>query len=479
MLRGEEAGFTIIEVVVSALLVVTIAGATGTALIATNRMSGDQRFRSQAESLAQQDQERLRGMTIAQLNALNQTRDVGPYNGVTYKVTSTGTYLSSAGSASCSTAGPGAAAFVRIKSSVDWPGNHVNNDLNQPLRRPAVVSESVTTPPTGGTLVTNVVDQLNAPLSGATVTALGEEFVSATTGSEGCTIMSGMPSSGYYVFASKSGYVDRNGDPDPLGGATVSGAGTAFPSPNPFKLGQAGGIGAQFKTSVDNVTYTGQKAPSLSWFNPGMTTSKNSLVAPTGSPPKTIPASTVLSWVWTQPFNLFPFTTSPSDYIDNYVVWAGDCDTAKPPLAGNQSKATVGPGQYAPLDDTGTPVRPRVLMPGLKLTVRWKATAGGPLTAITPAAAKITHEACGETWWPEVGPGSPDAPGELKFPGQPYAPNVAGQRLSVCVDYTRNGGTTYFHNGAPLVTQNDSFTTGTARTIDIDESVPANAGRCT
>ncbi len=481
LLASEQAGFTIIEVVVSALMVVTIAGATGTALIATNRISGDQRFRSQAEAVAQQDQERLRGMTIAQLNGLNETRDVGPYNGVTYKVTSTGTYLSSGGSASCSSTGPGAAAYMRIKTSVDWPGNHVNNDLNGALRRPLVVSESVVTQPTGGTLITNVVDQLNAPLSGANVTALGEEFVSATTGAEGCTIMSGMPSSGYYVFASKSGYVDRNGDPDPVGGATVNSAGAAFPSPNPFKLGQAGGITANFKTLISGTTYTGQKAPSLSWFNAGMTTSKNKVIAPTGTPARTIPNAQVDSWISGQPFNLFPFPISGTDYTNNYVVWAGNCDAAKPLLDANQSKATVGPGAWVVLNDGGAPVRPRVQMPALILNFNYKNPAGVTTNNVQPAAVKLTHEGCGEAWWPEVGAGSPDPPGVLRFPGQPFAPDVDGQRISVCADYTPNGGANYYRTNSIFEpeTKNDNFTAGTTPpNILIDATNSWAQGRC-
>ena len=71
-----QAGFTLIEVLVSALLVILIATATAKALITTSHTSGDQRLRSQADALATQDQERLRGLSDEQL--ANLTRSAEP-----------------------------------------------------------------------------------------------------------------------------------------------------------------------------------------------------------------------------------------------------------------------------------------------------------------------------------------------------------------------------------------------------------------
>jgi Tfp pilus assembly protein PilV len=476
MLTSSQAGFSIIEVVIGAVLVASIAGATATALVSTSAVSGDQRRRSQADEIAQQDQERLRGMSIKQLSGLNQVRTVGPYDGNSYIVTSTGKFMSSTGAGSCTTSGNGAAAFVRTTSSVTWADN----------KRPPVVQESVITPSVGGTLITNVVDQDGAPLSGVTVSATGPENETASTDSDGCTIMAALSQGDYSVTVSRSGYVDPDGNQAgsiPARPAPVSGTGTTFPNPNPFKLGQPGGISANFKTVIGATTYTGQKAASLSWANGGMSTpgyQTNTLPA-SGSPSKIVPNAQVNSWVSGQPFNLFPFNNgTPGVYTNNYTVWAGPCDAAKPPS--NQSFATVPPTGWAILNDGGTPVAPRIRMPALILNVDYKPTST-TTTRVTPAAIKIRHLGCAgsDWWWPEVRPGAPTSSlGQLNFPGQPYAPNTAGQQLEICADYTPNGGTNYYRTNAlfPPKTRNDDFTNGTTVTVTID---PANSwaqGRC-
>src|SRR5664279_4295588 len=92
---GSQAGFSLIEVLVSALIVILMSVGTATALIVTSHTSGDQRLRSQANSLASQDQERLRGLSdeeLSELNAANQTR-TATLNGTSFTVKSATTYL--------------------------------------------------------------------------------------------------------------------------------------------------------------------------------------------------------------------------------------------------------------------------------------------------------------------------------------------------------------------------------------------------
>jgi type II secretory pathway pseudopilin PulG len=84
--KRSEAGFTIIEVLVSALMVILIGTATAKALITTAHVSGDQRLRAEADAIATQDQERLRGLSDEQLNGLSQTRPVTVGTGQTFSV---------------------------------------------------------------------------------------------------------------------------------------------------------------------------------------------------------------------------------------------------------------------------------------------------------------------------------------------------------------------------------------------------------
>ena len=476
MLTSEESGFTIIEVVVGAVLVASIAAGSAVALQATSTASGDQRRRSQAVEIAQQDQERMRGMSIKTLTALNQERWVNeagtpivePYAGTRFKVTSVGTFYSNTGASACNSTGTGAAAYVRIMTFVDWDAN----------RRSDVFQDALITPTVGGSLLTNVEDQDGADLSGVLVTATGPETESATTTAEGCTVFGAMSIGDYTVSLSKSGYVDANGNlsPNITSQATVSSSGTAFPIGSPLKIGESGIVSSWFKTTIGSTTYVDQRSPSVSWKDTGsgMTLgSKNRSNAPTGG--KILPTELVNSTD-----TLFPFNTgSPGVYTNNYVIWAGNCDLAKPPAGANQSLATVGPNGWAIMNDSAGN-QPRIKVPALILNVNYKPVSGATVP-VTPAAIKLKHEGCNQEWWPEVRPGAPtSALGQLNYPGQPYAPDVANQRLDVCADYTPNGGANYYRTNAlfPPKTRNDNFTAGTTATVLIDAANSWAQGRC-
>jgi Tfp pilus assembly protein PilV len=410
MLADSQAGFSIIEVVVSALMLTLMAGAVATALISTASVSGDQRRRSQADEIAQQDQERLKGMSIKQINGLNETRDVGPFEGATYHVTSTGKFLSNTGNASCSSSGTGAAAYVLVTSSVTWDANN----------RPPVTQSALITPAAGGTLLVNVKDQLDANLSGATVTLYCSETESSTTGSEGCAVFGGLAQSGYYVLVSKSGFVDQNGGDNAVGGVIVSGSGTAYPTPNPLKIGEAGTVTATFNANAGALT--GQAAPSLSVSHP----SRN-------APLVTTPASPATS-ILTLP-KLFPFSTS-------YTAWAGKCPGEMPPSGTNRTAMTVPAG--------GNVTTPVVKEPAMNVKVQYPSG-----TNVKPAGIRLTYTqtaggTCSEGWAPAINAAAGPAPptnGWLASPGQPFAgttvdgSNTYNGSYTVCASFDTNGAT--------------------------------------
>ena len=101
---GGEAGIALFEVLVSALLVVMISlGALG-AVDAATRSSAEERHRSEAAGLAQQDQARMRSMRISDLANLNQTKTV-TQDGTPFTVLSRGNFATdSTGTASCARA---------------------------------------------------------------------------------------------------------------------------------------------------------------------------------------------------------------------------------------------------------------------------------------------------------------------------------------------------------------------------------------
>jgi hypothetical protein len=428
---------TIVEVVVTSLMVGLIA-LTLIGLDAAGKTTADQRRRSQAFSVAQADQERMKGLSGDQISTLNQDRTV-TLDGVAYSVHSSGQFLSqSAGSASCSSSGA-AADSAKVTSTVDWTSN---------IRAPIIVG-SVISPRAGGSLLAKVVDQNAAVLPGVKITAAGSDPTNSairrfgTTDADGCTIFSVLPVGDYTVTPALTGYVDKDGNAAPTTTVTTTAGNTTSV---PFTLGQAGRVTAAFSTTIAGTTYANQKAPSLSWFNAAMATP--GVITPTSA------ATSIAS-----PQTLFPFIVStPGNYTNNYTVWAGSCVAAKPPLVANQRNVTVGPGQSASASGSTA-----VAMPGMVVLVTY---AGNP---VKPAHIKLT-DSCGQTWSPGIntaaGPPSPvPSTGWLELPGQPYG------TYSICADYQFQSGSNTTASNFKKVTltgrANTSFTAANSSTVAI------------
>src|SRR5207245_1014222 len=163
------------------------------------------------------------------------------------------------------------------------------------------------------------------PLPGVSVSATGPDYEVAPTDTNGCAVLSGLPSGTYNVAYGLTGYVDPDGHSTPPGiTATVSSTGNALPSTDPVKMGLAGTITGQFKAYViTGATQTNTapgEADTLSWYGNGsslLMTNSNSAQTSNGAVAGSI-ASTAM----------FPFAftggASPS-YANNYQVWAGAC----------------------------------------------------------------------------------------------------------------------------------------------------------
>ena len=113
-------GFALVEVLVSAVLVVIMAAGTMIAIQSTQRTSAEERHRATAHGIAQEDQARMRAFRISSLANYNETRPVAADDG-TYTVNSRADFVTdSTGTASCEQ-NTAAADYIRISSTVSWP----------------------------------------------------------------------------------------------------------------------------------------------------------------------------------------------------------------------------------------------------------------------------------------------------------------------------------------------------------------------
>ncbi len=469
--RGRaQDGFTLIEVLMSALIVTLIAGAVAGGLAANVKATGDQHRRTEAQALAQQDQERLKGLSAAQLDNLSQTY-TSTQDNYKFTVSSRAWYLNSTSGASCSSAGGAGATYFKTISTVTW------TDPTGTARTLAT-DESVITPPAGGSILAQFHDQTTAPLSGVNVAASGPESDAATSDGNGCTIFTGLDTGNYNLTFTDTGYVDPNGNASPLTDTTtVASTGIATPSRgNPIELGLGGGITGTFRLAGTGTPGTPITAPDLSWYGSGggysMSDFRNN--DPTGSINySSLPTTTVANDnVAAGPAGgLFPFASlNPTSYANNYQVWAGTCRAEQPPAGVNAASVTPG------LANLGVDV----YEPELYLTT----TRGG--SNATPTDVKITFtsatgSACTDVWTPAIS--TIAGTGQSRVYGLPYASSqTSGSNssssgltgsITVCAD-VKVGSSTYYSAGASALT--DNFTSPTSVSLTIPTT--GTSGKC-
>ncbi|MGZ6617057.1 MAG: MSCRAMM family protein, partial [Solirubrobacteraceae bacterium] len=307
---AEDAGFALIEILVSAVIVAAISAAVADALISSAHLSGTERQRSQADQLVQQDQERLKGLSDQQLQGLSQTRTV-KLDGYTYTVTSNSTFEGTSGASTCTS---GSAAYFKVASTV----------TGQPTG--TITDESIIRRTVDGGLRVQVDDQSGVnPLTGVQVNATGPSTATGNTDANGCFVFTGMSPGNYNVGVAAAGYVDKDGNSSPPNiSATVAATGIAPTNVTPLVIGQGGSIAASFVTNTATASLT---VPGyyMSYFGSlGSSKMSSSVTLGSGAPVASI--STAAS-------HLFPFTTlqgSTYTYAGNYQVWAGKCASEQP-----------------------------------------------------------------------------------------------------------------------------------------------------
>lgn len=202
---------TLIEVIVSALLVGLVAIATLTGFNNVKRTTVDERLHDQAAVLLAESQEQLRSDSAEVLDHI-QTPTTHSYtqtvDGETFTITQYDAWITDNGSTSgCSATGKETTTtngrYLQITSSITWP------QLTAAKRSP-LSQTSYITPPDGSGLevdVTNGGTPLQA-VSGATAFANGIEL---TTGESGCAIFGSLPTTTASVEVKKLGDVTESG----------------------------------------------------------------------------------------------------------------------------------------------------------------------------------------------------------------------------------------------------------------------------
>ena len=394
---SDQAGATLVEVMVSALLMITIAISVFAALESTGRAGAQERHRARAYSIGQDDQARLRSLKISVLTRLNETRSRRPGRDHLHD------HLNG--------------------RPEDRPHGHRRLRLGQQLRRLRrdllegdVVEHRLAAarghrePGRPAQRHTRLQPrrarrlgrrQPQQPILGDHDHGFRGKQLQRHHEATGCALFGDLPVGNYNVTAATANVVDADGLP-PAATPTSVVAGSSntlslqYDTPSGFTVG--------FKRISTGTTVTPMDYDRIRVFNTGMTQTRSFGTAGTYAP--TVKAT-----------GLFPFT-SP------YAVYAGACDANTPPTSTPVGSAplynyTVPVGQSAP-----TPANFSLQLPSLNLTAYQGNKASG--TGSSGAVVKVTDTNCPAAGTrvfttTSVGKISEVAtPSTAAFPGLPY-----------------------------------------------------------
>jgi Tfp pilus assembly protein PilV len=352
-----EAGDTLIEVLISAVLIALVVVATSVGLNSTNHATALDRARSQADGLAQQAQDELRSESVEKLSELNRTQVV--MEGKTkYTITSTSTYIADASATSSCNSSTPHADYLQTTSKVTWP----SMGASKPVEESSIIS-----PPPGAALIVQVTEDGNA-LENANVSATGPS-PSATahtleTSSDGCAILALTPGD-YEINVSKASYVDPNWYANTREDPTTTHNAYLAPflvaettTKEAYDLGRAGTLEVSFLSGS-----TPAEGDSFVAFNSFMSAFKQ--VGAVGTYKPTIATGK----------EVYPYPESSP-----YTVYAGTCEADSPGKFGLEpAQVVVPPGATGAVTVPLPPVNVRV-MSG---TGAGAATEGSPVTGAT------------------------------------------------------------------------------------------------
>jgi Tfp pilus assembly protein PilV len=360
----DEAGIAIIEVLVSALVLVVFSLGVVTVLTGSSRATAQERHRTQANMLAEQELERVRSLRIADLVSLNSTRyvlDDGtqlttgcPTSGAQarqtcYTITARSQFQNEpAATSGCST-GSGSRDYLLLTVNVSWTGM-------APLH--PVTASTIVSPPSGslvpnsGSVLVNVVDSRTAGISGVVLTGSGPGTFTGSTGPTGCVLWRNVPVGSYTmsVGGTASTMVDQDGNPPSNQTVNVVDQSTNTVNLQYDRPGSIQGISFRTRTyggglvtsSADTVTVSASDMDQVKTYGTAGGTRRTSF--------NTTPS-------------LFPFTYP-------YSVYGGSCDrndpTSDPVAGGAFGSVTV------PAGGTGTVGSP-IQLPSLLVTL-WSGT---------------------------------------------------------------------------------------------------------
>jgi len=417
---ASEGGSLLVEVLVSASILLTVGAGVVMVLMTSDAQSSLQRSKALATDVAQTKLDALRAIGYNDLRPLTETTTVTE-GGVDFTVVSTATPVAQSDAPTgCLTSR--ARDYLSLKATVTW--------AEMGARKPVVLQTMVAAPiGAGGGLVVSVTGGLGQAVPNIPI-ALSSGGGSATTDPTGCARWDAVAAgSGYSLSASVPGYVQPNGEQDVnITGLNIDAEETAQKS---FAYDRGGAVRLQFL--------------------------QKTVAAPLGTPVDSdaLPADVVLaaSNSITKPVTpvsgavgsaglFYPYPSTA------YAVYADSCTAAKPATGSPATTTLITAGGTMPTATTSLPLQ----LPNLNVRV---------LNGNTATTKIWVKTACGTI----IGPRAIVTDGTMKNPGLPY-----GTGFTVCaVDGSKK---------VSRIVDNTSYSAPSATTTNILTVPLVNGGTC-
>jgi Tfp pilus assembly protein PilV len=436
-------GDTLIEVVISAMLLAVIVVGTLTGLNSANRATSEDRARSQADVLAQQEEEQFRSLPILKLSELSVTHEPVVHevdaSGTKYLITSTAKYISDATATSSCNASTPNANYIQTTSEVTW----------KPLGTgKPVIETSIISPPPDAAIIARVTDAAGEPVPGMSVASTGPSSLSTATSANGCAILAVLPGE-YKLNVFKAGYVDQNGyqqsKEDPVSNSPfyVTAEETVKV---PFEFDQAGTLEVTFQdATTGNPTEGDSFVVANNGMNPAFRTFDK-------------PGIGVYSHKLSTEATLFPFTTK-------YSVYAGTCELDNPHVVNSAN------GEPPTVSVVGGAIAAQnVALPPVNVAV-WTGTPSAHGTQLVGATGIVTDTGCHtERSFATV------TGGALPHPNLPFG------KYTMCVEYSGKKWEHAFENSTtagPPANWTGEGMSGSSALIYMSAPGNTSVGNCT
>lgn len=406
---ASEEGFALIEVVVSAAVLVIVVLGVLAAIDAVSSTASTNQSKTVAATLAEKDLERLRAYKTADLTDLpkieTETKQV-KVGSITYTIVSKAQWVVDSDGSDISCALPsGSGSYLRITSTVSAPNSRI---------KPVTMSSIVAPQPGQGTVTALVKDAAGSPVAKLPVQADGPTPATLATNAAGCAVFADSEAGSYTMRLNQSGWVDPDGKQLVEKNATVSAGNLTTIE---FIYDKA----SSFKVKV--ITKRPSGSTQVDDRSYGVTAAHTGL----SSLFKQITYGTspgALNFVFD---GMFPFTTP-------YQVYSGTCAGANPVKAlSNPTWFDTHPESVVQLTPGGAQVSAVALEPAIDVT----ATYNGSAVSGANVYAYPKTAGCDAARVRIGGTSGTLSDGKVDFPGLPFGV------YDICVDLTKvEGGNT-------------------------------------